>query len=105
MYGWVDDVAHWLDNKHYLILPTVHEGNPYSVLEAAAVGIRPLVHTFPGAYELYPEDWTFRTAEEFVDRLKYSTYVPARHHRYVAHRYGLKEQVESINELLRALLD
>jgi len=103
LHGWVDDVNHWLDDKHYLILPTMHEGNPYSVLEAAAKGVRPLVHSFPGAAELYPEDWIFATAQELVQRIVSDPYEPNTYRNYVASRFGLKPQTERINNLITSL--
>jgi glycosyltransferase involved in cell wall biosynthesis len=103
LHGWVDDVTHWLDDKDYLILPTMHEGNPYSVLEAAAKGIRPLVHSFPGAAELYPEDWIFTTAKELVQRIVSDPYEPKSYREHVASRFGLKPQTERINNLITSL--
>jgi hypothetical protein len=103
MYGWINDVVHWLDDKHYLILPTIHEGNPYSVLEAAAKGIRPLIHTFPGSSELYPEHWTFATAQELVQRIVSDSYTPKAYRDHVVSRFGLEPQVQRIDDLITSL--
>jgi glycosyltransferase involved in cell wall biosynthesis len=103
LHGWVDDVTHWLDDKDYLILPTIHEGNPYSVLEAAAKGIRPLIHSFPGSAELYPKNWIFATAQELVQRIISDPYEPKSYRDHVASRFGLKPQTERINNLIASL--
>jgi glycosyltransferase involved in cell wall biosynthesis len=103
LHGWVDDVKTWLDDKHYLVLPAIHEGNPYSVLEAAARGVRPLIHNFAGSRELYPASWTFNTPSEFVDHVVNGSYIPDAYRSYVASHYSLKDKVEEIDQLLSAL--
>jgi glycosyltransferase involved in cell wall biosynthesis len=97
--GWVDDMPAWLDNKRYLILTSLHEGNPYSVLEAAAMGVRPLVHTFPGADELYPDSWTFASPSEFAEKVLNEDYTPSEYRDHVVNRFSLTEQVRDIASL------
>ena len=103
MSGWVDDVPTWLDNKNYLVLPTIHEGNPYSVLEAAAQGIKPLVHNFPGADELYPSSWRFNSVPEFVNQVLHQDYDSHSYRSYVAERYSLAQQINKTGDLLQEL--
>ena len=103
MNGWVDDVPNWLDTKNYLVLPTIHEGNPYSVLEAAAQGIKPLIHNFPGAEELYPPSWRFDSVPEFVDQIVHQEYESHSYRRYVVEHYSLAQQVERVDTLLQEL--
>ena len=97
LYGWVDDIASWLDDKHYVVLPTIHEGNPYSVLEGAARGLKPVVHHFPGAEELYPNSWLFNTVEDFVERVREDVYTPQMYRDYVAQRYSLNKTIRQIS--------
>jgi len=94
LHGWVEDVESWLSDKHYLVLPTIHEGNPYSVLEAAACGVKPLIHSFPGSEELYPIDWTFRTAAEFADKIQHGTYDPKAYRRFAESSFSLDNIIE-----------
>lgn len=94
MHGWIEDVATWLEDKHYLVLPTIHEGNPYSVLEAAARGIKPVVHSFPGSGELYPDDWTFRNPTEFAHKMQHGTYDSITYRRFAESRFSLKRIIE-----------
>jgi glycosyltransferase involved in cell wall biosynthesis len=98
-YGWVDDVATWLEDKQYLLLPTIHEGNPYSVLEAAARGIKPVVHSFPGSDELYPSEWTFGDVSEFVSRITQDPYDSTSYRTHVAEHYALTQTTDRIEEL------
>jgi glycosyltransferase involved in cell wall biosynthesis len=103
MYGWVDDIADWLEDKNYLVLPTTHEGNPYCVLEAASMGIKPVVHCFPGSDALYPPGWTFGEIDEFVERVVSNDYDSDSYRSYVAQEYSLSQTIERIDELLVGL--
>lgn len=59
----VDDVNKWLDDKDYLLLCSVSEGNPNCVIEAMAKGIKPVIHRFPGCEDQFPGEMLFRTTQ------------------------------------------
>jgi tetratricopeptide (TPR) repeat protein len=99
MDGWIEDIATWLDDKHYLILPSMHEGNPYSVLETAAMGIRPLIHTFPGADELYPNSWTFSSVSEFVEKVLSKNYDSTEYYSYTERKYNINRITKNIEHI------
>ena len=65
----VDDISAWLDNKQYLVSASVHESFGYSIAEAMARGIKPLIHHFCGASEIWPEDLLFTTPSDFIKKL------------------------------------
>jgi len=94
LHGWIDDVKSWLDDKHYMVLPTIHEGNPYSILEAAASGIKPLIHSFAGSEEIYPIEWTFRSPTEFAQKIQHGTYNSKTYRRFTESRFSLKQTIE-----------
>jgi len=98
--GWIEDVAEWLKDKHYLILPSIHEGNPYCVLEAAACGVKPLIHYFPGAEQLYPENWLFSSVQEFVERVLNCNQNAFWNRQYIIEHYSIDKVFNDIIELL-----
>lgn len=98
--GWIEDVSEWLKDKHYLILPSIHEGNPYCVLEAAACGVRPLIHSFPGSEDLYPEKWVFSTVEEFVNKVVNYNQDIYLNREYVAKRFSLDNCIKDVIDVL-----
>jgi glycosyltransferase involved in cell wall biosynthesis/2-polyprenyl-3-methyl-5-hydroxy-6-metoxy-1,4-benzoquinol methylase len=95
--GWQDDVAAWLEDKHYLVSTAMGEGHPVNVLEAMARGIKPLIHTWPGAREFFPPEWLWRDPDEFCRCVLEGEYEPRLYRDYVAAHYSLQEQLAGIN--------
>jgi len=101
--GWQDDVATWLQDKHYLVSTAMGEGHPVNVLEAMARGIKPLVHTWPGARDFFPPDCLWRDPDEFCRCILEGDYEPQRYRDWVAQRYALGEQLARINAVFSDL--
>ncbi|MBM4017735.1 MAG: glycosyltransferase [Planctomycetes bacterium] len=97
--GWQDDVAAWLEDKHYLVTGSIVEGCPVGVLEAMARGIRPVVHAFPGCSALFPPEYLWRTVDEFCERILAGEYRPAEYREFVAARFSLEDQLARIRDL------
>ncbi|GEM_PF-432083 len=103
MEGWVDDMDAWLEDKHYLISTSVHEGCPYNILEAAACGIKPVVHHFRGAEQLFPGSWLFRSVEDFVRLIQAEDYDSWTYRDWIAQHFDQRAQIEAIDALLTTL--
>jgi len=101
--GWQEDVAAWLQDKHYLVSTAMGEGHPVNVLEAMARGIKPLIHTWPGAREFYPPRWLWRDPEEFCRRVLEGEYQPSLYRQWVAEHYSLREQLTRISRVFSDL--
>jgi glycosyltransferase involved in cell wall biosynthesis len=68
-----DHMNEWLDDKSFLINPSISEGCPNCVLEALAKGIRPLVHNWPGARQQFG-DLVFDGVDQAVRMAEASDY-------------------------------
>ena len=68
--GWVSDVASWWKDKDYCLSASMDEGCPYNVIEAAACGVKPVVHEYVGAREQFSGDWLWHSAERALDMLR-----------------------------------
>ncbi|MBN2135496.1 MAG: glycosyltransferase [Acidobacteria bacterium] len=71
-HGWQVDINSWFDDiKPVSILSvSTSEGLPYSILEAEAKGIVPLVYSYPGVKDQFKEDFIFSSSLEFKAKLK-----------------------------------
>ena len=101
--GWQDNVAAWLEDKHYVVSAAMGEGHPVNVLEAMARGIKPLVHTWPGARGFFPPDCLWRDPDEFCRSVLEGDYEPARYRDWVAERYSLGLQLARIGTVFTEL--
>ena len=68
-YGFVNDMETFWRGKGSILSTSIHEGHPYNIMEGAARGLRPVVHNFMGAKELYPADWLFNTVHEAAENI------------------------------------
>lgn len=59
-----NEVANFLEDMSFILSTSIKEGCPMNVLEAMAMGIKPVVHTWPGAENFFKKEWLFRTVEE-----------------------------------------
>ncbi len=101
--SWQDDINGWLDDKHYIVSTSVGESQGMGVLEGMACGLKPVVHNFPGADQIFTSEFLFNIAEEFCHQICEGSYEPERYRRFVEERYSLERQLNSINKLFLRL--
>jgi hypothetical protein len=68
-----------------------------------ASGIRPVIHNFPGAAEIYAPAYLFNTPGEFCERIQSDPYDSAQYREFVERRYSLAVQSLKINEVIASL--
>jgi hypothetical protein len=98
--GWQEDICSWLEDKHFVVSTSIIESQGMGLLEAMACGLKPVVHNFPGANEIFPSDFLFNISEEFCEQILSASYEPQRYRRFVEERYPLEKQLATVNELL-----
>ena len=69
-HGWVKHIPNWLKSINYIISTSPWEGCPMNLIEAMACGVKPLIHNWQGAKNLFPKEFIFNTIEEFKFLLK-----------------------------------
>ncbi len=98
--GWQEDVRSWLRDKSYIVSTSFIESQGMGILEAMTSGLKPVIHNFPGAKEIFPSDYLFNIAEEFCDRILSASYEPRQYRRFVEEKYSQKNQLAKINNIL-----
>lgn len=99
--GWQSDIGGWLGDKHYIALTSVIESQGMGVLEGMAMGLKGIIHNFPGADGIYPRELLFNTTEEFCDVIMSNNYSPGEYRAFVERKYALGTQLGRIDEILR----
>ncbi|MBN1796316.1 MAG: glycosyltransferase [Sedimentisphaerales bacterium] len=97
--GWQDDVPGWLADKHYIVSASIGESQGMAIAEAMAAGLKPVIHNFPGASEIYPEEFLFNIAEQFCEQILSQDYQPLAYRQYIEERYCHRKVLKKINDI------
>ncbi len=99
-HGWVDPAQkdEWLETVDYLISPSIVESFGYSIAEAMAKGIKPLIHERPGA--IWPETW--RSVNDLRNLLA-GPYESANYRKHIEDNYSVQKQMAMTEALVNRL--
>ena len=100
LYGWVNDIVSWLADKQYILSTSLLESFGYGIAEAMACGLKPLIHNFIGAKELYPKKYCFNSVKEFGTMILDADYRPDEYRKYIEENYSREKQFQEIDKLL-----
>lgn len=91
------DLDDWWEDKNYCLSTATSEGDPMFVLEAMAKGIKPIIHNWPGAKEMYREGLVFNGIDSFLHILR-ADYKSSEYRAYVQdkHSVSLSDHVAQI---------
>lgn len=101
--GNVADMPAWYADKDALLSTSIRESFGYAIAEATATGLKPVIHAFPGARNIWPRESLFTTVDECARLVLDTTHDPAALREFVRKRYGLARQLAAIDVLLREL--
>ena len=84
-----------------LLSTSMYESFGLNIGEAMAAGAFPVVHDFPGAEALWPEECLFARSGDAVALIRSAR--PGLYREWVRDRYGLERQREAVLRLLAEL--
>ncbi len=108
-YGWIDDMEKFWEDKNYLLHTSIQEGHSYAIMEAMARGIKPIIHNFRGAKELYCNMDSslrvlFNTIEQAADKIMIKEYHSKMYRSWIIDKgWTLENQLKKIRNIIREI--
>ncbi|MCY6958700.1 glycosyltransferase [Clostridium brassicae] len=87
--GWQNDINKWLEDKNYILCTSVLESQNMSVMQAMSKGIKPIIHNFVGAKEIYPKQYVWNSVDEVVNMLNNGEYSSIEYRNFVESKFEL----------------
>lgn len=82
------EVFDWLSDKEILLSTSLNEGNPNNIIEAMAIGVKPVIHSWPGARDQFPENLIFNRIHDAAIKITEGNYTPEFYRDWVKKRYN-----------------
>jgi glycosyltransferase involved in cell wall biosynthesis len=101
--GWIENVNEWLEDKQYIVSTSLLEGQHLSVMEGMCKGIKPIIHNFVGAKQVYDKKYVWNTINEAVAMIKDESYDSEEYRKYIVDNYSNEKQLMKIKSELERL--
>ncbi len=99
--GAIANMPAWYADKGVLLSTSMYESFGLNIGEAMAVGAFPVVHDFPGAERLWPEECLYASIDDAVALIRSAR--TGLYRDWVGERYGLDRQQQAVLRLLADL--
>ena len=88
-----------------MLSTSIHESFGYGIAEAMARGIKPVIHDFLNADEIWDKRFLFNTVDEAVDMILDDSYDSEAYRDFIKSRFNLDDKVAEIRKLLSELME
>lgn len=99
LHGPVNDMNTWLDDKHFILVPSLKEAFSYATAEAMAKGIKPILNNWWGADDIWPKEYLYHNLDEAHDMF-FADYKPREYHDFVANNYSFERMMREYDALM-----
>jgi len=103
--GWQDNLDKWLEDKNYILCTSILESQNMSVMQAMVKGIKPIIHNFVGAKNIYPRALVWNTINEAVDMITDNEYNSKEYYSFILNDFELHLQIEKLKSLFTNIIE
>ena len=95
-----DDMNAWLEDKDFALCCSKKETFSYAIAEGMAKGLKPLIHNFLGAKDIWDSKYIWNTTNDCVKMILSDDFNPQEYKNYIDKHYTLNGMMERINNEL-----
>ena len=99
-----DKLPKFMENMHFILSASVFESQGMGIIEAMCCGLQPIIFDFPGAKNIFPQEWLWIDYEEFESIITES-YEPKLYHNYAVENYSIERNIHQYKNLIRGVLE
>lgn len=92
------DMNLWLEDKDYVLCCSTKETFSYAIAEGMSKGLKPIIHNFYGASEVWPQDYIWNSIDEVIEKITSPEHSPVSYRDYIDNTYSLKNMMARINK-------
>lgn len=101
--GWQTKIERWLEDKNYLISTSIHESFGYGIAESMARGIKPVIHDFLFARDIWSGKYLFSSIDDAIEMILNDDYHSDEYSDFIKNNYSLDEKILEIKKILDTL--
>ncbi|WP_242850593.1 methyltransferase domain-containing protein [Clostridium lundense] len=101
--GWQNDLNTWLEDKNYILCTSILESQNISVMQAMSKGIKPIIHNFVGAKNIYKNENVWNAIDEAVEMITSRKYNSIQYRQFIEENYSLDKQIKMIKESVNTI--
>lgn len=98
-HSFQDSIDAWLEDMNYILCTSVSEGHIGVVQEAMIKGIKPIIHNYPGAKEIYNSDMLWNTIDEAVNMINDEEYDSRKYREIIEKDFELTAKAQEFKKL------
>jgi glycosyltransferase involved in cell wall biosynthesis len=92
-----DDMNTWLEDKDFALCCSKKETFSFAIAEGMAKGLKPLIHNFLGAEDIWDKKYIWNTTNDCVKMILEDDFNPQEYKEYIDNHYTFKKMMERID--------
>lgn len=101
-HGWIEKPEEWLEDKSHIVCSSVLESQGKGIMEAMAMGLKPVIHNFVGADTIYPIKYLWSKVSEFCSMILSEEYDPVEYRNYITSYYSFSDKIGQIEAVIKS---
>jgi glycosyltransferase involved in cell wall biosynthesis len=99
-HGYIENIQEWLKDKNYAVCTSPWESQGMGLCESMAMGIKPVIHNFVGAENIYKPEYLWTSIDDFLAMIE-GEYNSKDYRNYVATNFAPDRIFKRIDKIIK----